>query len=183
MSRPTSKDPDGPLSTESAWRRQFPIDTVREAQQTRREFVAGTAVAGVTLACGQLGLDMVSPLAQVGEVKEYPALQLEPGLSDLKEGEAIQFHFPDNHSPCLLMKTSAAEVVAFSQKCTHLACPVVPNANSQTLDCPCHRGAFSMSTGMPVSGPPRKALTQVVIAIGEDGTLTATGLRAPSTTT
>lgn len=181
MTGPQSINPDGSQEAATTWRRQFPVDTAAEARQTRREFVAGTAIAGGVMACGRIGLELISPSANSGQLTEYPPAELPAAAADLQTGEALVFHFPDAHSPCLLIRTEDA-FTAFTQKCTHLACPVVPNPDAQTLDCPCHQGAFSMRDGAPISGPPRSGLSRVILEQRE-GTWVATGIRTPGSTT
>ena len=175
MKGPESKNPDGRPTT-TAWQRQFPIDTAEEAKQTRRQFVAGAAVAGGAMACGQLGLHLVAPAATAGQLTEHEPLDV-GAADDVSPGDARMFHFPDEHTPCLLIRT-ADRIFAYTQKCTHLACPVVPDVEQGTLDCPCHKGAFSLTDGMPLSGPPRTGLSEVVIE-ERDGRLVATGIRTP----
>lgn len=129
------------------------------------------------MVCGQVVLDELSPSANENEKFEsHPPLTLDINLSELHDGEALLFHYPNQKSPCLLVKIKD-DVVAFSQKCTHLACPVIPNAEANQFDCPCHKGTFDLATGAPVSGPPRKPLRQIRIDVSETGTITATAIQ------
>jgi len=120
---------------------------------------------------------VVAPTSPTGEVIRHAPVRLPDAAAQLQPGEALVFHYPDAHTPCLLIRTADA-FVGFTQKCTHLACPVVPNAEAQTLDCPCHKGAFSMHDGAPLSGPPRSGLSQVMLEKRE-GHWVATGIRTP----
>ena len=47
--------------------------------------------------------------------------------SQLPVGGVLVFHYPHEAEPCLLLRTDADTLVAYSQKCTHLACAVVPD--------------------------------------------------------
>ena len=63
-------------------------------------------------------------------------------------------------TPAILVRRESGELVAFQQKCTHLACPVAYEASRagqpEHLSCHCHNGRFDVATGEGVSGPPRE---------------------------
>lgn len=163
------------------WRRHFPIDTEADTNRSRREFVGGAAVAGGAMACGQIALSQFSPSASESDAREetkhtYPSLVLEKKLHNIETDEAVLFHYPDDKSPCLLVKLGDEEFVAFAQKCTHLACPVIPDTECAEFHCPCHHGKFDLRTGKPTAGPPQRPLPAVQFVLGDDGTLTATGI-------
>jgi nitrite reductase/ring-hydroxylating ferredoxin subunit len=176
MKGPASTMPGGNNAHSPLWRKHFPIDTAEDTSHTRREFIGGLAIAGGAMACGQTALNTFAP-ASVSDSKTatFPPLVLNRKFGDLKDGEALLFHYPDHKSPCLLVRL-ADDFVAFSQKCTHLACPVIPEVQAGRFHCPCHKGAFDIRTGQPLAGPPRTALPRVRIERGEDGTLTASGI-------
>lgn len=167
-----SGDDERPL-----WRQHFPIDSDAETSRSRREFLGGLTVAGGAMACGQAALNSLSPVGQSNEAQSTPSepLTLEKKLHEIETGEAVLFHYPDHKSPCLLVKLTTTEFVAFAQKCTHLACPVIPDAKSNEFHCPCHHGTFDLRTGEPIAGPPQAALPKVEINVANDGTLTAIG--------
>lgn len=177
---PRSTTPDGNEENAPLWRRHFPVDTEAETSRARREFIGGLTVAGVAMACGQVALNSMSPSRKSpGEESQtipHTPLVLERKLGELQTGEALLFHYPDEKSPCLLVKLKKNEFVAFAQKCTHLACPVIPDAEKSQFHCPCHHGAFDLKTGKPLSGPPRASLPTIEVELADDGTLTATGI-------
>ena len=39
------------------------------------------------------------------------------------------------------------DLVAYSQKCTHLSCAVIPRPEKGVLHCPCHEGFFDLRSG------------------------------------
>lgn len=180
MKGPASKTPSGSDDSLPLWRKHFPIDTGEDTTHTRREFVGGLAIAGGAMVCGQMALDQLSPkLAssnQEDTFESHPPLILDKTFSELRDGEALLFHYPNHKSPCLLIKQENV-VVAFSQKCTHLACPVIPNIESQQFECPCHKGAFDLTTGTPLSGPPRQPLRKIQLDVSEAGIITATAIQ------
>jgi Rieske Fe-S protein len=51
--------------------------------------------------------------------------------------------------------------VAFEQKCTHLSCAVVYSRERDRLECPCHQGYFSASSGAVLGGPPPRPLARI----------------------
>ena len=170
---PTPVGPDGrPLAEQPAWRRDFPIDWPEDHYVARRDFTKFLVLTSLAFAAGQVwivaqnwlrrrrGLPPVKPIARVDEVPV---------------GGARVFHYPDAESPCLLLRTGADTWLAYDQKCTHLACAVIPEPGSGRLRCPCHHGYFDLATGRPLAGPPRRPLPRVLLEI-RDGTIYATGI-------
>lgn len=188
---PKSVTPGGSADESKAkqplWRAHFPVDTEAEAAKSRREFIGGAAVAGGVIACGHQVLnasdsgDMDVATSQVGEEGEatdtrwiqHKPLTLAKSLPQMKVGETVLFHYPNHRSPCLLVKHSESSFSAFAQKCTHLACPVVPDLDAQEFHCPCHHGVFDLRTGEPKAGPPRSSLPRIDVFCNSDGSLTA----------
>jgi Rieske Fe-S protein len=84
-------------------------------------------------------------------------------MDDLAVGAALGFTYPDEHEPCLLVRLTSSEFVAFNQKCTHLSCAVIPRPAEGSFLCPCHEGRFDLRTGAPTAGPPRRPLTRIVL--------------------
>ena len=176
-----SKRPDRESAqANETWREQYPIDTVQEQYQNRRQFLKTIAAGGACLACGQMALlaGEAGPGGQ--DVIDLGSLTLDTNINDLADGESILFNYPNEHSPCILVKVSDERVHAYSQKCTHLACPVIPKPEEEMLYCPCHNGAFDLETGDPLFGPPKRPLPRVSFDIGEDGSITVLGMEASS---
>ena len=94
-----------------------------------------------------------------------PAIRRIASVDDLAVGGAVSFTYPDEHEPCLLVRLTVSEFVAFSQTCTHLSCAVIPRPAEGSFFCPCHEGRFDLRTGQPTAGPPRRPLTRVVLDI------------------
>jgi nitrite reductase/ring-hydroxylating ferredoxin subunit len=174
-----STTPNGGSGNLPLWRKQFPIDTAQDTSRTRREFISGLAVAGGVMACGQAALNSLVPTTDANaDFQSHAPLLLEKKLPDLRDGEALLFHYPNHRSPCLLVKFAENDFVAFSQKCTHLACPVIPEVAANQFQCPCHHGVFDIRSGAPLAGPPRTALPRVQVEVAKDGALTAIGVEA-----
>src|SRR5690349_14028594 len=73
------------------------------------------------------------------------------------------FEYPGPEEQCILVRTSEESYVAYSQKCTHLSCAVYYSAPARRLECPCHRGYFSIEDGSVLQGPPTRPLARVVL--------------------
>jgi Rieske Fe-S protein len=87
----------------------------------------------------------------------------------------MTFENTAEHDACILLRTGEREILAYSQKCTHLSCAVVPDKENGCLHCPCHEGNFEMATGRPISGPPRRPLPKILVELrGEE--IWATGV-------
>ena len=86
----------------------------------------------------------------------------------------VEFRYPDEHEPCLALRLGPGRYVAYGQKCSHLACAVVPHLDKGELHCPCHNGFFELNDGRPVAGPPRRPLPLVTLEV-RDGVVYATG--------
>ena len=168
---------DAPPEAQPAWRQDFPIDWPQDQYVERRDFMKFMVLTSAAFALGQLWIGLqnwwrkhtgVLPITRVASVDE------------LAVGGALVFAYPNAHDPCLLVRLSAAEFVAFSQKCTHLSCAVIPRPDEQVFFCPCHEGRFDLRTGVPVAGPPRRPLPRIVLDIrGRD--IYATGVEERTT--
>jgi arsenite oxidase small subunit len=97
-------------------------------------------------------------------------------LSELKVGEALEFHYPGDHDSALLVRLSDQEYKAYQNACTHLKCPVFWKKEEERLVCPCHHGFFDVKTGAPTAGPPKRPLPEIVLSIEGDA-IFATGVK------
>ena len=152
------------MSSGPAWKEDFPISWVDDDFVTRREFTKSL----VWVSCASF----VANLALVGRAAVTPGPELPSllvaGREDLVVGSAKVFFYPDESSPCLLVRLGADQFVAFGQKCTHLGCPVLYQQQTQQLHCPCHEGYFDAATGKVVSGPPPRPLPVVALEVRGD---------------
>jgi cytochrome b6-f complex iron-sulfur subunit len=69
--------------------------------------------------------------------------------------------------PTIVVNTEQG-VKAYSAVCTHLGCIVAWNANSRTINCPCHDGIFNVSNGAVLSGPPPRGLPSAEVSVEGD---------------
>ena len=90
------------------------------------------------------------------------------------------FQYPGELDNCVLVRLSEHDLVAYSQKCTHLSCAVIPQPEKGVLHCPCHHGFFDLRSGAPTAGPPRRPLPRITLAVrGQD--IYATGVEIRTT--
>jgi Rieske Fe-S protein len=86
-------------------------------------------------------------------------------LSDVPVGATQIFAYPTEHDPCVLVRPDEHTLIAYSQKCTHLSCAVLPHVDERVIRCPCHNGFFDLASGRPIAGPPRRPLSVVHLRI------------------
>jgi Rieske Fe-S protein len=96
-------------------------------------------------------------------------------LNDVAVGGVLTFTYPGEHDDCVLVRLAERELLAYSQKCTHLSCAVRPLVPRGVIHCPCHDGYFDLRSGRPIAGPPRRPLPAIQLEIrGSD--IYATGI-------
>jgi len=164
--------PDGkPLETQPKWRQDFPIDWPEDQYVARRDFTKFMILTSFAFVAGQAWIAAQNVLRQRrGDLPMQRIAQLD----QLSTGESLVFNYPLEHEPCILVRTGENHFVAFSQKCTHLSCAVVPELKNKRFFCPCHNGSFDLETGRPLAGPPRRPLPRVKLEIINDA-IYATG--------
>src|SRR5262245_19482192 len=94
---------------------------------------------------------------------------------DVPAGGVLEFRYPTEDDPCLLIRLPGGRLVAYGQQCSHLSCTVIPEPERGLLRCPCHNGYFELGEGRPVAGPPRRPLPRITLAVRE-GVIYATGV-------
>lgn len=166
-----SQPADATNANAPQWVQDFPVDTEQDNYIARRDFTKFMVLTSGAFAVGQLWIGMKS----LGTAHEKPLGEKRiAGVEDLSIGKALTFNYPGEHDPCLLIRMSESQFVAYSQKCTHLSCTVVPGENN-TLHCPCHQGVFDRTTGRPLAGPPRRPLPRITLQV-RNGAIYATGV-------
>lgn len=149
-----------PAEAQPAWRQDFPVDWPQDLYVERRDFLKFMVLTSAAFTVGQFWIVAQNWYRRHGG---QPPLQRIASMDDLAVGGALGFTYPNEHEPCLLVRVSTSEFVAFNQKCTHLSCAVIPQPAEGSFFCPCHEGRFDLRTGAPTAGPPRRPLTRVVL--------------------
>jgi len=144
------------------WKQDFPIPSQEDSYVTRREF---TKFLGLTSLAFFLGTFTAAARKLWKRAAGTPAAVPVAHVDEIPVGAYKLFRYPTENDPCILLRLEQEQFAAFSQNCTHLACPVHFNAATRQLVCPCHKGFFSAQNGRPLSGPPRRGLAAVAISI------------------
>jgi arsenite oxidase small subunit len=154
---------------------------------SRRMFfkVSGATAAGATA----LGAPVAAEATQVlagRTTLPYPRKAVGK-MAALKVNEAAAFTYPDEFSPCVLLKMGRqvaggvgpeADIVAYSSLCTHMGCPVVYDALARAFKCPCHYSQFDPEiSGQMICGQATESLPQITLSVGGDGSIVATGVQ------
>jgi Rieske Fe-S protein len=156
---------------EAVHREHFPISSTKDNIATRREFLKVLALSSGAFFTGTAGL-AVAGVFQGGEKPEPKKIA---ELGTLKTGKSTTFAYPTAEDPCLLVHLGDDKYVAYSQKCTHLQCPVYWEEKMNRLECPCHEGAFDVATGQVLAGPPPRPLPKIELMV-ENGAVYAVGV-------
>lgn len=155
--------PDGrPLEAQPQWRKDFPIDWPLDHYVERRDFMKFLVLTSFAFTVGQF---WIAAQNWWRRRRGLPEIQRVAALADLPVGGAITFAYPGEHDDCILVRSGDRTLVAYSQKCTHLACAVRPRPDEGVLHCPCHEGFFDLESGRPVAGPPRRPLPVVRLEV------------------
>jgi Rieske Fe-S protein len=155
-----------PMHEQPRWRRDFAIDWPEDHYVARRDFAKFLVLTSGAFVAGQAWIAANSLLRKR---RPAPARQKIGALSALPFGSATMFAYPTQHDPCLLIRTRDDKLLAYSQKCTHLSCAVVPKLDEGILHCPCHEGIFDLATGRNIAGPPPRPLPAIELeVIGDD---------------
>jgi Rieske Fe-S protein len=179
----TSADPEDlstapdfrPANVQPAWRQDFPIDWPQDQYVARRDFMKFMILTSGAFTAGQFWIAAqnwwrkrrgMTPVARIAAV------------DDVAVGSSMVFHYPNDHDACVLVRLGPTEWVAYSQKCTHLSCAVIPMPAAGVLHCPCHEGRFDLASGRPTAGPPRRPLPRIALEVrGRDIFATGVELR------
>lgn len=159
----------------------------------RRDFLAGGAAAGALLAGGVLvpvGIvltDDDDETAATGALlASYPRSRV-GSASDLAVGDSQFFDYPWEAASNILVRTSEPvaggvgpdrDIIAFSNQCTHMGCPITEyQADEHVLGpCPCHFSSFDLSRdGIASFGQATQNLPRVLLELDGDD-IYATGV-------
>ena len=157
---------------------------------SRRQFLQGSGAsiaAGVAVTTGS-AINTSPANANAGNATLPYEAKLVGEAGKLKAGETLAFTYPDDASPCALVKVGEAtaggigpegDIVAYSTLCSHMGCPVIYDAASATFKCPCHYSIFDPSrSGQQVCGQATQSLPQIELEYNaSDDSISAIGVR------
>jgi nitrite reductase/ring-hydroxylating ferredoxin subunit len=160
-----TRPPDGrPLHYQPQWRKDFPIDWPQDHYVSRRDFAKFMVLTSAAFTIGQIWIGVqniwrkhrgAAPIRRIASLSSVPV------------GTSIVFQYPGPHDDCLLIRTSD-KLLAYSQKCTHLSCAVIPLIEQGVIRCPCHEGLFDLYTGREIAGPPPRPLPRITLDVKGD---------------
>ncbi|HZH97753.1 MAG TPA: Rieske (2Fe-2S) protein [Fimbriimonadaceae bacterium] len=150
---------------ENKLREDFPVDWEDDNYVSRREFFKFMTLASGGLALGSTAL---AAWTRVGRTERKFDQVLVAKTSDVPLGKSVQFMYPRPHDLCILAQPEPGQFVAYSRRCTHLSCPVEYQPEKDRLYCPCHNGAFKISDGTVLQGPPPRPLPKIELEVVGD---------------
>jgi Rieske Fe-S protein len=162
-------------STGPLWNEEFSVHSAEDAYVLRRQFTKFLVLTSTGMFAGNAWIWAKALL-------EEPPGHLPPRVvaraAEVPVGGVKLFTYPTAQDPCIMIRKADGELVAYSQKCTHLSCAVYHSAERNRLECPCHEGYFSIETGGVLQGPPPRPLPRVrVMEQGDE--IVATGIEMP----
>jgi Rieske Fe-S protein len=155
-----------PKDGDPLWQQDFPINRGEELNNSRRQFLKFLGLTSFAFFSGTLGVALKATVE--GQRSETLPEQRVAAVADVPEGGSVFFHYPDESYPAILIHLPGGEWVAYEQKCTHLLCPVLYQADRHRIYCPCHEGVFSPETGEREAGPPPRPLNKIRVEVRDD---------------
>jgi arsenite oxidase small subunit len=133
-------------------------------QLSRRRFIQSSTATAFLFLTG------FKNQGQKGAAVSYPSVKI-GNSKTLKLNDPVTFNFPDEQSPCVLVKTgreaidgigAKKDIVAFSTLCTHMGCPTTYSKGR--LVCKCHYSMFDVSrNGQSYQGLASQWIPQIVL--------------------
>ncbi|MDE2026921.1 MAG: ubiquinol-cytochrome c reductase iron-sulfur subunit [Candidatus Omnitrophica bacterium] len=148
------------------WAEDFSIEATQDKEISRRDFIRFLGLVSLGLFTGTLGI-LVRSLFFHSEGNTLTCVKISG--NDLSIGESRTFTIPGKREPGILVRLSENRYVAYGQKCTHLQCPVLWKKEENKLMCPCHNGAFDVTDGHVLYGPPERPLPVLDVEARSDG--------------
>jgi Rieske Fe-S protein len=161
-----TKPPDWrPMDAQPQWRKDFPIDWPQDHYVARRDFVKFMVLTSLAMFVGQVWIAVQNWFRRrAGK----PQIVKIASLKDLPVGGTLVFDYPGPNDKCVLVRVEEDLLLAYSQKCTHLQCAVIPRPEKGIIHCPCHEGYFDLRSGEVLSGPPPRPLPKILLDVRGD---------------
>lgn len=164
-----------PMDAQPQWRRDFPVDWPQDHYVARRDFMKFMVLTSLAMVVGQFWIAIQNWRRRR---QGLPQIVRIASLKDLAVGQTIKFSYPGPNDHCILIRVEEDLLLAYSQQCTHLMCPVIPKPEEGIIHCPCHEGYFDLRSGAVLSGPPPRPLPKILLDIrGDDVYATGVELR------
>jgi Rieske Fe-S protein len=150
---------------------EFAIEIAAEQYINRRQFSKFLVLTSLGMFAGNLWI-----LVKSWFRRDPAPERMVADLNEIGVGEVKLFAYPEPADACILIRTAADKLVAYSQKCTHLSCAVYHAKETNRLECPCHEGYFSLADGSVLQGPPPRPLPRIMLR-QEGSKVIATGVQ------
>ncbi len=135
----------------------------------------------IYLGLASLSLALTKRAQGVHHGKEKKVVELTQ-ISPLKP---IPFNYPDENSPAVLIDMGKPvymgvgpkkSIVAYSNLCQHMGCPLNFEQKERLLVCPCHMSIYDPARGgMCIEGPAISRLPRIILKV-RNGSVYAIGL-------
>jgi Rieske Fe-S protein len=145
-------------SSEPLWKEEFSVRTTDERYVTRRQLTKFLVLTSFGMFVGNLWILFRSLFYRAPTFPEQTVVR----LGEIPVGGVKLFTYPTKDDDCILVRTAENDHVGYSQKCTHLSCAVYYSQENNRLECPCHKGFFSIVDGTVIQGPPSRPLPRIV---------------------
>jgi arsenite oxidase small subunit len=152
-----------PRDGDPLWQQDFPINRAEELNNSRRQFLKFLGLTSLAFFTGTLSVALKA-LFEQQRTEQLPEMRV-ASVSDVPEGTSLNFHYPEDGYPALLVHLEGGKFVAYEQRCTHLLCPVLYEHEKRRLFCPCHEGVFNAETGERTAGPPPRPLNKIQLKV------------------
>jgi Rieske Fe-S protein len=139
------------------WRADFPYHWDTDDLVSRRQLLHLAVYASGALFLSTAAIALLGALRRPRAAAPKQIAR----VSDVPEGRFVYFNYPAEGDQAVLLHLKGGQLVAYSQKCTHLSCAVIYQPERERLFCPCHEGVFSPLNGAPTAGPPLRPLPQI----------------------
>jgi Rieske Fe-S protein len=176
MTQPVSQDAQDRTAL-PLWREEMSFRQAEERYVGRRQFGRFLVLTSVAMFAGNVWIWLRRGLHRAAE-RPAQVVAVAAAAGAVPVGGVKLFNYPGPNDPCLLIRRSEDDYVAFQQKCTHLSCAVVYAPERDRLECPCHQGYFSARTGAVLQGPPPRPLPRIRLQ-RRGGDLVAVGFEPP----
>jgi Rieske Fe-S protein len=151
-----------PMRAQPAWRHDFPIDSPQDQYVERRDLMKFMVLTSCAFVVGQFWIGAQNWWRSR---RGRPPMLKVTSLAAIPVGGSIVFSYPGPNDRCVLVRAAADAMFAYSQKCTHLSCAVIPRPERGIFECPCHDGVFDLRTRQPLAGPPTRPLPRIALEV------------------
>lgn len=151
------------------WAEDFPVEAADDTSVSRRDFVRYLFLVSSGIFSGTLAVLFGGMFTKRRNAGRFEKAFKIADTGAVPVGGSRVFPLPNDRGPAIMVRLSEDRYVAYSQKCTHLQCPVLWRPEEKKLACPCHKGAFEVETGRVLYGPPERPLPPVRLAVKADG--------------